>query len=97
MRDDSAALVPETHSVQSPLLSSIQRPAAFLRTMWLTRGGVFVITRAGEKFGPAFGGGSAPAYGPLVASTGPGAGGFSKGVNLRPRIVVPFPDSKMAT
>ena len=31
-RPDLAALVPETNSVQSPQLSSIQRPAPFFRT-----------------------------------------------------------------
>src|SRR5258708_4470455 len=96
MRPDNAAFVPVTHSVQSPLLSSIHRPALFLRTMWLTRGGggfVFEVAMAGKKLVPELGGGSWPRYGPFVASTGPGEGGVFNSVSFRPRTVVPLPDS----
>src|SRR5688572_5231995 len=43
MRPDRCALVPEMYSVQSRLLSSIQRSAAFFLTMWLTIGGSSLV------------------------------------------------------
>src|SRR5215216_4387388 len=97
IRPEAAAFVPDTHSVQSPLLSSIHRRAASFRTMRLTGGGVFVSLIAGTKFVPEFGGGFFPAYGPLGSSTGPGWAGVLRPVKRRPTTVVPLPDSKMAT
>src|SRR5436190_8800181 len=99
IRPVAAAFVPEIHSVQSPLLSSIHRPAPFLRTIWLTFGGVRVtlVFITGEKLVPPFGGGSAPPCGPCGSSTGPGAGALFRSVNRCPNTVVPLPDSKIAT
>src|SRR5882672_11738761 len=70
---DKAALVPDTNSVQSPLLSSIQRPAAFFFTMCETLGGGKFVGMsgliAGLKLVPRFGGGFLPPYGLLVSLT----------------------------
>src|SRR5262245_57327754 len=60
-RPESAAWAPLTFAVQSWLLSSIQRPAAFLRTMSATRGGVPLGACGGLNAAPALGGGLAPA------------------------------------
>src|ERR1041384_3398180 len=94
-RPEKTEFVPLMYSVQSPLLSSIQRPAEFFFTMSPTRGGWFVTAMTGEKFVPLLGGGFSPAYGPSKKSTGVGGG--------KPRftpaamMVEALPDSKIAT
>ena len=61
----TSAFAPLTKSVQSPLLSSIQRPTAFCLTMRPTRGGAgFAGLSGGLKLAPSFGGGFWPPYGP---------------------------------
>src|SRR5258706_13496441 len=95
---DSAASGPDTNCVQSPSLSSIQRPCAFFLTMCETFGGGKFVGMsgliAGLKLVPRFGGGFCPPYGLLVSLTTLGPIPF---VIAAPRIVEPLPDSKIAT
>jgi hypothetical protein len=97
-RPVNAALVPRINSVQSPWLSSIQRPALFRFTIRLTRGGVVFVIRgfsAGLKLVPAFGGGFFPFEGALGKLIGLGRGNPDE-IPV-PMIVEAFPDSKIAT
>src|SRR6266540_128900 len=91
------AFVPEMNGVQSPLLSSIQRPPAFFFTIRPTRGGGFVAgisgLMAGENSLAALGGGFWPACGPLGKSTALGAGRLFNAATLLATIVDALPDS----
>src|SRR5436190_3481038 len=96
-RPVNAALVPRMYSVQSPWLSSIQRPALFRFTIRLTRGGGFVIAGliAGTKLVPLFGGGLSPCDGASGKLIGLGRGNPSE--TPVPMIVEALPDSNTAT
>src|SRR5882757_1182221 len=96
-RPVNAAFVPRMNSVQSPLLSSIQRPALFFFTIKLTFGGALVMSglMAGEKFVPLFGSGFDPPDGAKGKFTG-----FARGTPCEtpvPMMVEALPDSKIAT
>ena len=96
-RPANAAFVPRINSVQSPLLSSSQRPALFFFAIKLTRGGALVMAGliAGTKFGPLFGGGFSPAEGAKGKLIG-----LARGEPWEmpvPMIVLALPDSKMPT
>src|SRR5262245_3474961 len=71
IRPVKAAFVPRIYSVQSSLLSPIQRPAEFFFTMRLTRGGALEMAglTGGLKTAPLFGGGFCPAEGALEKFT----------------------------
>src|SRR5580765_3734365 len=96
-RPVKAAFVPRMYSVQSPWLSSIQRPAPFRFTIRLTRGGGFVIAGliAGTKFVPLLGGGFFPPDGASGKLIGLGRGNPCD--TPVPMIVEALPDSNTAT
>src|SRR4051812_43876150 len=96
-RPVNAAFVPRMYSVQSPLLSSIQRPALFFFTIKPTFGGGFVSAEsiAGTKLVPLFGGGFCPLDGAFGKFTGFARGNPSD--TPVPIVVLAFPDSKIAT
>src|SRR5579884_1988206 len=98
-RPVNAALVPRMYSVQSPLLSSIQRPALFFLTINPVRGGGFVRTAliAGTKFVPLFGGGSRPCDGASGKVTALGFGASFRSEIPSLMMVEALPDSKIAT
>ena len=92
MRPVSAAFVPRMYSLQSPLLSSIQRPALFFLTIKPTRGGgVFESAglMAGTKFAPLFGGGLRPPDGAAGKLTAFGFGRLPSAATPAPMIVLP--------
>src|SRR5215472_14445132 len=93
-RPVNAALVPRMYSVQSPWLSSIQRPAALRFTIRLTRGGGLDIAglMAGLKFVPLLGGGFRPCDGASGKLIGLGLGRPAE--TPLPMIVDALPDSK---
>src|SRR5256885_15779105 len=71
-RPDIAAFAPLTKGVQSPLLSSIHRPALFFLMIRLTCGGGGRRRLIGGlNWVPLLGGGFLPACGPSGASTAP--------------------------
>src|SRR5258705_2109316 len=95
-RPEAAAFAPLTMFVQSCALSSIQAPAAFFLTIRPTLGGVGnPATIGGSKTVPLFGGGLAPAYGPVGSLTT--LGGKPMFIRAPPPSTVEWlPDSKMA-
>src|SRR3954470_6367836 len=98
-RPVEAALVPRMYSVQSPLLSSIQRPAPFFLTINPTFGGRLVVRAglmAGTKLVPLFGGGLRPWEGAAGRLTALVLGKVPNDVMPEPMMVEALPDSKMA-
>src|SRR5437762_3430995 len=86
------------NSVQSPWLSSTQRPAGFFLTIRLTRGGAAVEISGlmgGLKLVPLFGGGFSPPDGAKGKLIGLGRGAPEDTPVLM--MVEALPDSKMAT
>src|SRR5262245_19638000 len=96
-RPVNAAFVPRIYSVQSPWLSSIQRPALSRFTIRLTRGGGLVMAGfiAGTKLVPLFGGGLWPPDGASGKLIGLGRGNPCE--TSEPMMVEAFPDSNTAT
>src|SRR5262245_24898581 len=102
-RPDSEALAPETKSVQSCALSSIQRPAAFCFTIRLTGGGAGRAGLIGGlKLVPLFGGGLTPPYGPAGSLAAFGGKATPRPPDLLvsaapPTVVASFPESWLST
>src|SRR5579872_5397294 len=98
-RPVKAAFVPRMNSVQSPWLSSIQRPAAFFLTINPARGGGEFESAGlmgGTKFVPLFGGGLRPPDGAIGKLTALGFGRFASCARPELMMVEALPDSKMA-
>ena len=95
-RPDRFALAPLTRAVQSPPLSSIQRPWASFFTIRPTGGGGGTPPpMGGSKPAPSLGGGFCPPQGPLGWLTTLGGKPLPI-VEPPPRIVEPLPDSNTA-
>src|SRR5690349_14907759 len=95
-RPVKAAFEPRMYSVQSPLLSSIQRPELFFFTIKLTFGAGLVSAglMGGTKLVPLFGGGFCPLEGASEKLTGLARG--KPWDTPVPMMVLALPDSKMA-